>query len=414
MDALQDLVMAAQQGDPEAFRRIVGRFQDMAYSLAYAMMKDRYLAEDAAQEAFIEAYFTLSRLRDPAAFPGWFRRIIVKHSDRLIRRRLLSSMPLEAAAEVPSRDPDPADALEANELRALMHRTLDALPEQDRLVLSLFYLTGYTHQEMATWLEVPVSTVKKRLYDARRRLRKQMDAVAKEYLVGYRPSRSDQFAKRVAFFLAIRAGEVVRVQALLQHDASLVHVREDRHETILHRTPGLSVKVVEERLAQMRELSSGTGDGWTPLHWAVAGGQTELVALLVTHGADFHARDWTGKTPLHWAAWYGFRGVVEFLLARGATVNSGTGDATPLHMAVSTDQKEVVALLLVQGADPNARDAKGLTPLHWASISGHLDIVNLLLAHGVDMEAEDRAGRTPLVWATQNGHGEIVDRLRAQ
>jgi len=82
MRQLQMLVRAAQQGDKEAFNQVVLRFQDMAYATAYAMVRDAALAQDVAQEAFIDAYLSLSNLREPAAFPGWFRRIVVKHSDR--------------------------------------------------------------------------------------------------------------------------------------------------------------------------------------------------------------------------------------------------------------------------------------------------------------------------------------------
>jgi DNA-directed RNA polymerase specialized sigma24 family protein len=56
MDTLSVLIKAAQGGDLEAFEKIVGLFQDMAYAIAYSMLNDAQLAEDVAQEAFIEAY----------------------------------------------------------------------------------------------------------------------------------------------------------------------------------------------------------------------------------------------------------------------------------------------------------------------------------------------------------------------
>ena len=88
MDQLTDIVRAAQSGDPGAFDSIVQRFQDMAYTRAYSWLGDHGLAEDAAQEAFIDAYLHLDQLREPAAFPGWFGRIVLKHSDRCSRRSL--------------------------------------------------------------------------------------------------------------------------------------------------------------------------------------------------------------------------------------------------------------------------------------------------------------------------------------
>ena len=68
-----------------AFAALVRRFQDMAVGYACSVLKDFQLAEDAAQEAFFEAYRTLGQLREPAAFAGWFRRIVFKQCDRITR-----------------------------------------------------------------------------------------------------------------------------------------------------------------------------------------------------------------------------------------------------------------------------------------------------------------------------------------
>ena len=79
MDDLNRLVTRAQAGDTDAYGELVRRFQDMAYGYAYAIVGDLELAEDAAQEAFIEAYRCLPSLREPFAFPGWLKRIVFKH-----------------------------------------------------------------------------------------------------------------------------------------------------------------------------------------------------------------------------------------------------------------------------------------------------------------------------------------------
>ena len=87
MDALDDVVIRARDGDADAFAIVVRRFQDMAVGYGYSMLHDFQLAEDAAQEAFFEAYRTLPKLREPAAFAGWFRRIVFKQCDRITRRQ---------------------------------------------------------------------------------------------------------------------------------------------------------------------------------------------------------------------------------------------------------------------------------------------------------------------------------------
>ena len=69
----------------EAFGELVIRFQDMAFGCAFAVLGDAYLAQDTAQEAFVVAWQKLAQLREPAAFPGWFKRIVLTQCNRLLR-----------------------------------------------------------------------------------------------------------------------------------------------------------------------------------------------------------------------------------------------------------------------------------------------------------------------------------------
>ena len=78
MKAWHGDLIKARSGDIDAFACIVREFQDMAVGYAYSVLGDLGLAEDAAQEAFIEAYENLAKLRKPEAFAGWFRKIVFK------------------------------------------------------------------------------------------------------------------------------------------------------------------------------------------------------------------------------------------------------------------------------------------------------------------------------------------------
>src|ERR1700754_1106480 len=73
----------------EAFGELVARFQDMAFACAFSVLGDFYLAEDAAQEAFITAWQRLGQLRAPEAFAGWLRRIVLTQCSRLTRGKRL-------------------------------------------------------------------------------------------------------------------------------------------------------------------------------------------------------------------------------------------------------------------------------------------------------------------------------------
>src|SRR3989442_13950491 len=107
---------------------MVRRFQDMAVGYAASILGDFHLAEDAAQEAFLEAWRDLPQLREPAAFAGWLRRIIFKQCDRLTRGKRLTTVPIEAADAVAAPQPDPGEAAERRELQDTVRRAIQSLP----------------------------------------------------------------------------------------------------------------------------------------------------------------------------------------------------------------------------------------------------------------------------------------------
>jgi len=196
MDLLTQQVEAAQTGDQNAYAHMVRNFQDMAMGYAYALLKDFHLAQDAAQEAFIDAYLHLSQLKEPAAFPGWFRTVIFKHADR-IRRKQKPSVSFDAVPEPvdPSLIPD-AD-LEDRETKGQVHAALNSLPDLERQTAMLFYISAYSRQQIADFLQVPMKSVIYRLRSARRLLKERMIEMSKQTLQETAPSRTDAFTQDV-------------------------------------------------------------------------------------------------------------------------------------------------------------------------------------------------------------------------
>lgn len=195
MEELKILLARVHSGDLEAFGQIVARFQDMACAYAYSILGDFQLAEDVSQEAFVEAYKQLNRLRVPDAFPGWFRRILFTRCGRMTRRKRIQSHSLEMAAGVPSKAPGPAHIVEHHEIQAQVLEAVHALPEYQRTVTMLFYINGYSQKEVAEFLEIPVTTVKKRLHDSRKRLKERMVGMVKDTLKNRAPDV--RFAEKV-------------------------------------------------------------------------------------------------------------------------------------------------------------------------------------------------------------------------
>lgn len=208
-------VTAAQTARAEksqAFGEIVQRFQDLAFGCAYAVLGDFHLAEDAAQEAFLTAWRHLDQLRQPEAFPGWFKRIVLTQCNRLTRGKKVETVSLVMALDVPALAADPHIAYEQLEEQMCVQAAIQTLAEHERMVTTLFYIGDYSQNEIATFLEVPVTTVKKRLFDARKKLRERMLEMVRDTLHEKRPSRNEQFAETVALFNAALESFVAKIK----------------------------------------------------------------------------------------------------------------------------------------------------------------------------------------------------------
>lgn len=166
---LRDLLKMCEGGDGEAVAELIRRFRPWALDFAAAIVDDRDLAEDAVQEAFVVAIQRLPHLREPDAFPGWFRQIIRTQALRISRSRRELTESLDCS--VASGEDTPQERMQIEELRAVVRQALAALPGPGRDTAELFYLEEMSCAGISDTLGVPEGTVKRRLYDARSRLR---------------------------------------------------------------------------------------------------------------------------------------------------------------------------------------------------------------------------------------------------
>ena len=412
---LASLVMDAREGDADAFGAVVRRFQDMAVGYGYSLLGNLHLAEDAAQEAFLEAYLCLPQLREPAAFPGWFRRIVFKHCDRLSRGRAEKLEPLESARETVSPSPTQAEAMEQREMKSQVWAAIDALPEHERVVVMLYYLSGYSQAEVSEFLDVPVTAIKKRLFSARPRLRELLMDVVADTLRASRPSQDERFAASVIEMLnAARTGDVARVKELLEQNRRLLSARDWLGNTALI----LAVNSGQQAVADLL-FSAGVQPD---IHEAAAIGQTDRVAVLLRENASLlNSYSVEGFTPLGLAAHFGHSETTRFLLDQGANPSAVARHAlqvTPLHSALFGRQVETALLLIEYGSDVNAKRGgkgwprSGWTALHYVAGYGFVELIEPLLARGADLGAVDDAGCTPLRVAIENHQDLAADLLR--
>ncbi|MGH2740640.1 MAG: RNA polymerase sigma factor [Actinomycetota bacterium] len=157
-----EIVRRAREGDLGAFEELVRLYQGEVYRLALHLVRDRELAEDVAQDAFIAAFRSLRSFRGRSKFSTWLFRITRNCSVDAIRkasrqRRLVEQVEVEPPA------PDAA-------LRAALREAIDGLPAELREAFVLIEVFGFSYREASDVLGVPGGTVKSRMHRARRLL----------------------------------------------------------------------------------------------------------------------------------------------------------------------------------------------------------------------------------------------------
>jgi RNA polymerase sigma factor (sigma-70 family) len=168
------LVELAKDGDVHAYGELVQRYRDIAFRTAYLVTRSAADAEDAAQDAFVKAYYALDRFRARESFRPWLLRIVSNEAKNRIRSaRRREGLAFRVAEDHRSGDaaPSPEAAVVDLETRRALLAALSELPERDRLIISYRYLLELSEAETAEALGIRPGTVKSRLSRALDRLR---------------------------------------------------------------------------------------------------------------------------------------------------------------------------------------------------------------------------------------------------
>ena len=177
----EELVAAFRGGDLSAFDTLVHRWERKIQGAIYRIMGSSEDARDLAQEAFLRAYRGLPTFKSEARFSSWLYQIALNLCrDRLRQRRgktLVSIDDLDAAtaARIERTGATAQDMVEAQDLGRMVAAVMSELPEEQREVITLKEYQGLTFQEIADTLEVPVSTVKTRLYRGLVQMRERLE-----------------------------------------------------------------------------------------------------------------------------------------------------------------------------------------------------------------------------------------------
>ncbi|MEK7406214.1 MAG: sigma-70 family RNA polymerase sigma factor [Acidobacteriota bacterium] len=155
---MSEPAVAQAEVDRGGFADLVREHQAMVFSIAYHFLHDRTLAEEVAQDVFLQLHRALPALKSAEHVTFWLRRTTSHRSIDYARRRRVRQVSLEEAPEL-STAPDPGDPMLARRLR----RLVASLPEKPRLVVTLRYQEGLEPDEIARVLAMPVRTVKSHL-----------------------------------------------------------------------------------------------------------------------------------------------------------------------------------------------------------------------------------------------------------
>jgi len=217
METDEQLVEKTLAGDKTAYEKLVRKYQDMVYGLAFHFTKNFADAQDIAQEAFIKAYLNLSSLRQRNKFAGWIRTITANISKSMLggqnaKVMLFSEMSDEQMPteiiQIAGRNPTPEQNLERQELHETLIHAIQRLSENQQSALTLFYLNGMSYQEVADFLEVSQAAVKSRLQRARDNLKEELSSMVEQTF--QQNKLKPDFSKDIIHFLQEHQGKIIQ------------------------------------------------------------------------------------------------------------------------------------------------------------------------------------------------------------
>lgn len=194
--SLSELAVLTQEGHQEAFRHIMQRCNQRLFRTARAVLNDDDEAEDALQEAYVNAFRHIDTFRGEAELTTWLTRITLNECHRRLRKRRptvelgqVGAQTLSRVVNFPTRFgmDDPAQDATRAQIRELIERAVAALPEKFRVVFMLRDVEGCGTEETANILGIRPETVKTRLFRARHKLRKKLHEQLSDSLEGAFP-----------------------------------------------------------------------------------------------------------------------------------------------------------------------------------------------------------------------------------
>ena len=177
-----DLINQALQGNEQAYAEIVHLYKDKIYGMVFRMVKNKVEAEDLTQETFIKAFNSLATFNSEYAFSTWLYKIAANNCIDHFRKKRLKTLPIDKPVQIRDNEvqrefPDqseqePDNKLLNKERNTLIQEAIDALPPKYRKAILLRHTKDKSYEEIAEELNLPLGTVKVRIFRAREMLKK--------------------------------------------------------------------------------------------------------------------------------------------------------------------------------------------------------------------------------------------------
>ncbi|MDR2884359.1 MAG: sigma-70 family RNA polymerase sigma factor [Deferribacteraceae bacterium] len=173
------IVESILNGDLQAFELLVLKYQKQLYYIANGIVKNQQAAEDVVQDAFIKAYEKLDTLKNQSGFYAWIKRIVINMSlNHYDKNKWLVDVSTDDGEydffDTVAVDDNPEDKALKDELKGYIKLFVDALPDKLRLVLVLREVDDLSYEEISDMLNIPVGTVRSRLFNARQILKDRL------------------------------------------------------------------------------------------------------------------------------------------------------------------------------------------------------------------------------------------------